>query len=289
MLDKKLIRQMIKEGANVWDLMARFGRSKSSIVRDVKRCGIEVPDGFFKVPGKRAGRPKGIPMSEEQKRFFSERFSGESNPFFGKHHSDETCQRMSKNHADFTGDNNPFKRSLQDPEKAREHKERCQQIWDRRDAAYRKKFGLKLSKAISESPNMKNMYKYYKSCFLETNKAGRIFCRSSWESKFALYLDRNDEVQEFDLEPFCIKYIDESGDERYSRIDFHITFNNGQVCIVEVKPKALQCLARNAAKIVGYKKFCQDNGLRFNIVDEDSIFDEVLLDTIIQKLCSKHS
>ena len=60
------------------------------------------------------GRPKGIPMSEEQKELRRQLFKGKNNPFYGKKHSDVTKKLMSENHADFSGENNPFKQSLSD-------------------------------------------------------------------------------------------------------------------------------------------------------------------------------
>lgn len=287
-IEKELLEQLVAEGQGVYDLMARFGRSKTNIAKHLKKYGIKTPSGFFHQPGTKPGRPKGIPMSEEQKRFYSDRFSGEGNPFHGRHHSDKTRQRMSKNHANFTGDNNPFKRSLEDPEKLHQHKERCQQRWDGRDAAWRAEFGRRLSKAMSESDRFQNA-KFcwrYKSCFLSTKKAGTIFCRSSWEQLFALYLDEHEDVPSFALEPFCIPYVDEIGAARYSRIDFHIVFNNGSEAIIEVKPKALQALPRSVAKFAGYRQFCDGRNMRFGIVDEDSIHDRIVLDGMILSLSS---
>ena len=286
MTEKELMRQMIAEGKQVHDFMIVFGKSKTSIARYLKRYKIKAPPGFFHIPGSTLGRPKGIPMSEEQKQFLSKQFKGEGNPFFGQHHSTKTRRKMSRNHSDVTGDKNPFKKSLQDPEKLRQHKERCQQIWNNRDEIWRNKFKQTLSKALGESQSCKNK-KFHKShlCgFLQTHKAGRIFYRSSWEKLFALYLDENDHVQSFMLEPFCIPYIDEVGIKRYSRIDFHITFQNGHIAIIEIKPQKLQKLPRNAAKIIGYKQFCDVSDIQFSLVDEHNINNKVALDALMDNM-----
>lgn len=90
------------------------------------------------------GRPKGIPMSQEQKELRRNKFKGKNNPFYGKRHSEETKVLMSKNHADFNGDKNPFKKSLENKENLDAHKSRCLVIWSQRDKTYRTNFGNKI-------------------------------------------------------------------------------------------------------------------------------------------------
>jgi hypothetical protein len=91
-------------------------------------------------------------MSEEQKQFLRERFSGEGNPFFGQTHSNKTRAKVRKNHADFSGDNNPYRKSLGDPKKRAEARARAKAMWDARDRAWREKFGQKHRKGVGEIP-----------------------------------------------------------------------------------------------------------------------------------------
>lgn len=124
MIEEKIIRQKIAEGCDGKDLIIFFGYSKTTIIKYLKLYRIEIPLEFF---GKH-GRPKGIPMSVEQKEKLSKNNSGDKNPFFGKKHSNETKRKMSSNHADFSGDKNPFKKSItQDPEKIKQHSRKCRE------------------------------------------------------------------------------------------------------------------------------------------------------------------
>jgi hypothetical protein len=148
-MDKSELERLIVSEKTIWNISKMVGVSFSAVRLLLKKFGISTPKGFFS-KGKRVGRPVGIAMSDEQKALLSKKFSGEGNPFFGKTHSDETRIKMSENHADFVGESNPFKRSLRDPKKKKEHNERCQAIWDKRDLSYRKKFGKKQQEGFED-------------------------------------------------------------------------------------------------------------------------------------------
>lgn len=109
---KDFLQKLIEDKNNLLNIIEITGKSKNTIINYLKIFQIKVPKGFYSVPGKIVGRPKGIPMSEENKKYFSEKFKGENNPFFGKKHSEETRKKMSENHADFTGENNPLKKRI---------------------------------------------------------------------------------------------------------------------------------------------------------------------------------
>lgn len=190
--------------------------------------------------------------------------SGENNPFYGKKHTEDTKKKMSENHADVTGDKNPFKKSLKDPEKLKLHKKRCQARWDTKDQEYRKIFGSKLSIAQAKSFNY-NKSKNHK-CGFFTSFDGKIFYyRSSWEETTLKYLDslkKSGYIKNFYLEPFCIKYEHE-GLPYILRIDFLIELNNEKKIILECKPVGLRSHGKNPIKIQAYKNYCLENNIQF--------------------------
>lgn len=252
----------------IWYISKEENISSVTIRKRMKRLGIKTPKGFY-YTGKLIGRPSGIPMSDKQKSLYRVMFKGENNPFFGKKHSDKTRDEMSKNHADFTGDNNPFKNSLNTPEKRIEHSNRCKALWAARDGEWHRKHSEVLSAAVAKQQQANpNMHKGYDCGWIETKKGGKVWCRSSWEKKVCSHLDFISEVISFKLEPFCIKYIDKSGNTRHSRIDF-LALTKGKTIMIEVKPKPLHDLS--SAKIDGYRMFCKENGFVFLLAGKEEV------------------
>lgn len=278
MIDKEVLLQAIHDGKTIWFVMKILECSKNTVTKYMKMYGIVTPKGFYKREGRVAGHQKGVPMSKKQREYFSKKFSGEGNPFFGKKHSDKTKKQMSENHADFCGDNNPFKKSLEAPGKLKEHKERCKEIWEGRDIEYRREFGRKISKSLAESKKLEKacFHKRHDAGHIITEKAGKIFCRSSWEKIVAEYLDKTDLVDSFKLEPFCIKYVNLEGLERYTRIDFMVELSNKNRLMIEVKPKALMTVGENPNKTKAYKSYCLEHSIQFAIVGEEILHEDNL-------------
>ena len=65
-----------------------------------------------------------------------------------------------------------------------------------------------------------------------------IIMRSSWETKFAIWCDRNPQIVKWSSECTIVPYISPL-DGRYHRyfVDFKIKTANGDVFLVEIKPK----------------------------------------------------
>jgi hypothetical protein len=68
---------------------------------------------------------------------------------------------------------------------------------------------------------------------------GPIIYRSSWERKFCIYCERNPEIIWWSSESLCIRYFNFL-DEKYHNYfpDFLIKLRDGNIVIVEIKPKA---------------------------------------------------
>jgi hypothetical protein len=272
-LKEELIKILEKPNVNLKDCMKYFECGKTTIKNKLKHFSLTAPKGFYST-GKKIGKPKGSPMPEHQKRLLSKMFSKEGNPYYGKRHSDEIKQKMRDNHADFTGDKNPFSKSLkQDENKRILHKQRCLKIWKSRDEEYRNNVGQKLSKALAESNNFRkpSFHKKHKCGHYFSNKCGvNVFYRSSWEHKLCRLLDHDKTVLSWSLEEYCIKY--EYNDKiRYTRIDFLITYDNNIKKIIEIKPKGLQNYKNNKQKIEAMKKHCEDNQMLFEVFSLEEI------------------
>lgn len=198
---------------------------------------------------------------------------GNKNPFYNKKHTDLTKKRMSENHADFTGEKNPFKNSLKNnPKKRLEHKERCQKIWDNRDAEYRRLFSSKLS--LRDISSYSGIYhKNHKSGYYIDNDNRKFYYRSSWEETILIYLNSLKSkkiIQEFDLELFNIQYF-HLGLPYNLRIDFIITDNNNQKYLLECKPKSLLQYNKNPIKICAYIEYCINNHIIFRLIHKEHI------------------
>jgi hypothetical protein len=261
----------IDEGLNIWQCAERFGCHDRTITNALRHCGIEsAPEGFYST-GKEKKR---VVYTKELREAMSQRVSGENNPFYGKKHSAETREKMSRNSAHLTGDRNPFRRSLlRNPEKREEHKRRCKKLWEDRDDEWMREFRETLSKAMAESDAQFGVPSGYESGHMETDKAGRVFYRSSWEKKVCEILDSDecDSVVSFRLEPFCVPYVDAEGISRYTRIDFYLETSSGEKAILEVKPRSLLEVNNNPDKIRGLMDYCRENSLQFSLVHKDMI------------------
>jgi hypothetical protein len=93
-----------------------------------------------------------------------------------------------------------------------------------------------------------------------SHKTGEvIFYRSSWELEYAKLLDQDNTVTTWDYEPFAIKYILGKKKKNYVP-DFLVTYSDGTVEIVEVKPFALEDTNVNRAKRLAALELCNKNG-----------------------------
>jgi len=103
----------------------------------------------------------------------------------------------------------------------------------------------------------------------ESSKAGHVYYRSSYELSYFQYLDNNDNILEYDVEPFRIPY-EFSGSRNYIP-DTLIIYNNGSRELVEVKPSALLSQPKNAAKIIAGRSYCDVNNIVFVVITEEDL------------------
>jgi hypothetical protein len=117
-----------------------------------------------------------------------------------------------------------------------------------------------------------------------------IIMRSSWETRFASWCDKNPSVIKWSSEETIIPYRCPT-DNRIHRyfVDFKITLSNGKTYLVEVKPakqtvppqfpgKRTQrylteslTFIKNQAKWEAAKNYCKDRGWEFKIITEHEL------------------
>lgn len=106
--------------------------------------------------------------------------------------------------------------------------------------------------------------------YLETIKAGKIWCRSSWEKKVAEQLDHDPLVKNFEVEPFSIPYR-LADVQRHYVPDFLVEKVDGTRALVEVKPKCHVDAAINVAKFAAAREHCEKNGMDFEVWTQDRL------------------
>jgi hypothetical protein len=83
---------------------------------------------------------------------------------------------------------------------------------------------------------------------------GPIIYRSSWEYRFIIYCENNNDVIRWSSEPVKVPYIDMNDKKNRNYYpDFYMKLSNGKEYLVEVKPKVF-CKKPNAPKINNKKK-----------------------------------
>jgi len=116
------------------------------------------------------------------------------------------------------------------------------------------------------------------------------YCRSSWETTFCMFCDNNPSIQEWASEPVKIPYRDPlTGKATVYVPDFLISYVDKHMKkhaeLIEIKP-ANQMLkervgknpynqaqfVKNQAKWAAAGKWCQQQGIKFRVLNEHDIF-----------------
>lgn len=147
--------------------------------------------------------------------------------------------------------------------------DRLIKLWQ--DPEYRKKMSDKCKKQ-HETTNLTELV-------MNSNKSHKripyknFYMRSSWEVRFAEYLDNN-EIK-YDYEPFYFTYVDKLGKTRKYFPDFYIEKIN---TIIEIKP----LYQANYDEVILKKESVLDRGFNFLMVTEVELFkDKTMLSKII--------
>ena len=102
-------------------------------------------------------------------------------------------------------------------------------------------------------------------------KAGRCWCRSTYEKRYCELLDTSQDVRTYRSEPMYIPYS--SGETVRNYVpDFLVTYLDGSCVLVEVKPMALVNLPGNVVKINAARNWCAENGMKFLVITERELY-----------------
>lgn len=256
---KDLLQPLVDQGLSLSNIGKIYDVDFSTVFRWLKKLDIK--------SNRKPGLTKGDKISPEA---LAKRpsMAGENNPFFGKKHTQSTKRNMSLNHADFTGDNNPFKKSLSIADNLERHKERCKTIWAERDEEWRRKFGEKLSERPLSNPSKQG--KNHKCGYHQSSKITheKMYYRSSWEYELAKKLDTSQDVSTYEYEQVRISYKNLQGNKRWSYADFVVQIGTHKV-MIEVKPISVAHLKQE--KIMHQIKWCVDKNIQYAIVDSNLI------------------
>lgn len=122
----------------------------------------------------------------------------------------------------------------------------------------------------------------------------QIRYRSSWEHKFCLFLDNNDQILEWNSEGISLPYIDPADNKQHVYYpDFLVSLidKTGQTktLLIEIKPiketkepkkpkkisksyvESLNTFYKNTAKWDAAKIFCKKNDIEFQILTEQDL------------------
>lgn len=104
-----------------------------------------------------------------------------------------------------------------------------------------------------------------------STKTGKL-CkhRSGWERKYMEYLDANPDVISWHYELLAIEYISnkKSGKIRKYYPDFTVTWNDGTMKVIEIKPKRKLDQAIIIKKAEAAYTWCRTHGATYEIITE---------------------
>ncbi|MBW7474324.1 TnsA endonuclease N-terminal domain-containing protein [Paenibacillus oenotherae] len=106
-----------------------------------------------------------------------------------------------------------------------------------------------------------------------------IDCESRLERYFVRLLDFDRNVLEVESQPICIAYSYKGKSRKYYP-DFKVITSDGQVRIVEVKPKSKTQHPNNVIKFIIGKMYCETKGWEYQIVTEGQIFNGFIQENI---------
>ena len=149
--------------------------------------------------------------------------------------------------------------------------------------------------AYSGRYHVKNKHKY-------SGDYTKVTYRSSWEKLTFMWCDRNDEVKSWSSEEIVVPYFWDI-DKRYHRyfVDLKITFANGTVLLVEIKPaketsppkrpdkskryiNEAMAYVKNRNKWEAANNYAKDRGWHFEIWTEDTLKKKGIMKEVKGKL-----
>lgn len=126
---------------------------------------------------------------------------------------------------------------------------------------------------ISKKKKRKKKCRYKRIEFFSLKANKLLKSRSGWEYAYFQYLDNNQDVKSYEYESLKIPYLSnkKSGKIRNYIPDFIITYFDGTVLIVEIKPKRFLEKLQIKKKLIAAKEYAEKNKIQFKVLTEDDL------------------
>ena len=110
--------------------------------------------------------------------------------------------------------------------------------------------------------------------FSKKNNSGFVY-RSAYEYAYLVKLEKDDNVVNFIVEPFKIPYLDERGHKHVYIPDIVVLKANGNIDLIEIKPKSMLQNARVQRKASAARAFLKRNHkdavIEYKFITEEDI------------------
>jgi hypothetical protein len=122
-------------------------------------------------------------------------------------------------------------------------------------------------------PKKRRRRGYHKGQFSSKKTLRTHSYRSGWEEKYMVFLDDSPAVKDWDYESLVIEYVSNirSGKTRKYHPDFLVTYNDGRVEVVEIKPSKKLSQRLIQKKISAAQEWCGARGFSFRIITENEL------------------
>jgi len=126
---------------------------------------------------------------------------------------------------------------------------------------------------ISKKKKRKKKCRYKRIEFFSLKANKLLKSRSGWEYAYFQYLDNNQDVKSYEYESLKIPYLSnkKSGKIRNYIPDFIITYVDGTILIVEIKPKRFLEKLQIKKKLIAAKEYAEKNKIQFKVLTEDDL------------------
>lgn len=124
-------------------------------------------------------------------------------------------------------------------------------------------------KVVAKKPKRRKSRRAKRGIY-ESKKGGQVNYRSGWELEFAQWLDAAPDVVSFEYEKLVIAYVSNAKSKKMRKYypDFAVTYTDGRLEIIEIKPSRRVHQARNMKKSLAAGDWCRVNGAIYKIVTE---------------------
>ena len=124
-------------------------------------------------------------------------------------------------------------------------------------------------KAAVKKPKRRKSRRAKRGTYM-SQKGGQVNYRSNWEFEFAQWLDTNPEVVSFEYEKLVIPYLSSARSKKMRKYypDFAVTYTDGRLEILEIKPARKVHQIRNMKKSVAAADWARQNGATYKIITE---------------------